>query len=47
MLAEKRRQSGFSTEVSLNKRNWIDAFLESALRSGLEQPNQELDSATD
>jgi cell division protein FtsB len=47
MLAEKRRQSGFSTEVSLNKRNWIDAFLESALRSGLEQPNQELDSVTD
>jgi len=46
MLAEKRKQSGFSAEVLASKRNWVDAFLESALRAGLEQPNQEIDSAT-
>lgn len=47
MLAEKRKRSGFSSEVLANKGNWVDAFLESALRAGLEQPNQEIDSATD
>jgi cell division protein FtsB len=46
MLAEKRKSSGFSAEVLASKRNWVDAFLESALRAGLEQPNQEIDSAT-
>jgi cell division protein FtsB len=46
MLAEKRKRSGFSAEVLASKRNWVDAFLESALRAGLEQPNQEIDSAT-
>jgi cell division protein FtsB len=47
MLAEKRKRSGFSTEVLANKGNWVDAFLESALRAGLEEPNREIDSATD
>lgn len=46
MLAEKRKRSGFSSEVLANKGNWVDAFLESALRAGLEEPNQEIDSAT-
>ena len=46
MLAEKRKRSGFSAEVLASKRNWVDAFLESALRAGLEQPKQEIDSAT-
>jgi cell division protein FtsB len=46
MLAEKRQRSGFSTEVLASKGNWVDAFLESALRAGLEEPNQELDSVT-
>jgi cell division protein FtsB len=46
MLAEKRKQSGFSAEVLASKRNWVDSFLESALRAGLEQPNQEIKSAT-
>jgi cell division protein FtsB len=46
MLAEKRKRSGFSAEVLASKRNWVDAFLESALRAGLEQPTQEIDSAT-
>jgi cell division protein FtsB len=41
MLAEKRKRSGFSSEVTASKGNWIDAFLESALRSGLEQPSKE------
>lgn len=41
MLAEKRKRSGFSTEVLANQGNWVDAFLESALRAGLEQPNEE------
>ncbi len=45
LLAEKRKRSGFSSEVLANKGNWVDAFLESALRAGLEQPNQEADSA--
>jgi cell division protein FtsB len=47
MLAEKRKRSGFSSDVLANKGNWVDAFLESALRAGLEQPNQEVDSATE
>jgi hypothetical protein len=46
MLAEKRKRSGFSAEVLASKDNWIDALLESALRAGLEQPNQEIDSVT-
>lgn len=46
MLAEKRRQTSFSDEVTAHKGNWIDAFLESALRAGLEEPNREDDSAT-
>ena len=46
MLAEKRKSSGFSAEVLASKDNWIDALLESALRAGLEQPNQEIDSVT-
>jgi hypothetical protein len=32
--------------VLASKRNWVDSFLESALRAGLEQPNQEIKSAT-
>jgi cell division protein FtsB len=46
MLAQKRKLSGFSAEVLASKDNWIDALLESGLRSGLEQPNQEIDSVT-
>jgi hypothetical protein len=46
MLAEKRKRSGFSAEVLASKDNWIDSLLESALRAGLEQPNQEIDSVT-
>ena len=46
MLAEKRKRSGFSAEVLASKGNWVDAFLESALRAGLEEPSQEVDSAT-
>ena len=45
-LAEKRKRSGFSSEVSTSQENWVEAFLESALRAGLEQPNQEIKSAT-
>lgn len=45
MLAEKRKRSGFSSEVLASKGNWVDAFLESALRAGLEEPSQEIDSA--
>jgi len=47
MLAEKRKRSGFSSEVTASKGNWVDAFLESALRSGLEQPNAEDPSSGD
>jgi cell division protein FtsB len=47
MLAEKRKRSGFSTEVLAQKGNWVDAFLESALRSGLEEPNEKVDRGTD
>ena len=46
MLAEKRKRSGFSAEVLASKDNWVDSLLESALRAGLEQPNQEIDSVT-
>jgi cell division protein FtsB len=46
MLAEKRKRSGFSSEVLASKDNWIDALLESTLRAGLEQPNEEIDSVT-
>jgi cell division protein FtsB len=46
MLAEQRKSSGFSLEVLASKKNWVEALLESTLRSGLEEPNQEPTSAT-
>lgn len=46
MLAERRKSSGFSLEVLASETNWVEALLESALRAGLEQPNQEPDSVT-
>lgn len=46
MLAERRDSSGFSLEVLASEKNWVEALLESALRAGLEQPNQEIDSVT-
>ena len=46
MLAERRKSSGFSLEVLASKKNWVEALLESTLRSGLEEPNQEPTSAT-
>lgn len=46
MLAERRKSSGFSVEVLASEKNWVEALLESALRAGLEQPNQEPDSVT-
>jgi cell division protein FtsB len=45
MLAEQRKSSGFSLEVLASKKNWVEALLESTLRSGLEEPNQEPTSA--
>lgn len=45
MLAERRRQTDFSQEVTAHKGNWVDAFLESALRAGLEEPSRKEDSA--
>lgn len=45
MLAERRKSSGFSLEVLESETNWVEAILESALRSGLEEPNQEPASA--
>ena len=45
MLQEKRNQSGFSTEVAAVKGNWVDAFMESVIRSGLEQPTGDSASA--
>ena len=41
MLAEQRKSSGFSLEVLASKKNWVEALLESTLRAGLEEPNQE------
>jgi cell division protein FtsB len=46
MLAEQRKSSGFSLEVLASKKNWVEALLESTLRAGLEEPNQEPTSAT-
>jgi cell division protein FtsB len=45
MLAEQRKSSGFSLEVLESETNWVEAILESALRAGLEEPNQEPASA--
>lgn len=46
MIAERRKSSGFSVEVLASEKKWVEALLESALRAGLEQPNQEPDSVT-
>ena len=46
MLAEQRKSSGFSLEVLASENNWVEALLESTLRAGLEEPNQEPTSAT-
>jgi len=46
MLAEQRKSSGFSLEVLASEKNWVEALLESTLRAGLEEPNQEPTSAT-
>ena len=46
MLAERSKSSGFSLEVLASKKNWVEALLESSLRAGLEEPNQEPTSAT-
>jgi cell division protein FtsB len=47
MLAEQRRGSGFSQEVVASKASWVELILESALRAGLEQPNQEPEPEVD
>ena len=47
MLEQQRESSGFSLEVLASEKNWVEALLESTLRAGLEQPNQETDSATE
>lgn len=47
MLAERRKSSGFSLEVLASKKNWVEALLESTLRAGLEEPNQESTSDTE
>jgi cell division protein FtsB len=47
MLAERRNSSGFSLEVLESETSWVEAILESALRAGLEEPNQEPASATE
>jgi hypothetical protein len=47
MLAEQRKSSGFSLEVLASEKNWVEALLESTLRAGLEEPNQEPTSATE
>ena len=46
MLADRRKSSGFSLEVLASKKNWVEALLESTLRAGLEEPNQEPTSDT-
>lgn len=45
MLAEQRKSTGFSLDVLESETNWVEAILESALRAGLEEPNQEPASA--
>ena len=47
MLAEQRKSSGFSLEVLASETNWVEALLESTLRAGLEEPNQEPTSDTE
>jgi cell division protein FtsB len=47
MLAEQRKSSGFSLEVTASETNWVEALLESTLRAGLEEPNQEPASVTE
>ena len=47
MLEEQRESSGFSLEVLASEKNWVEALLESTLRAGLEEPNQEPYSATE
>jgi len=47
MLSEQRKSSGFSLEVLESETSWVEALLESALRAGLEEPNQEPDSVTE
>jgi cell division protein FtsB len=47
MLAERRKSSGFSLEVLQSETSWVEAILETALRAGLEEPNQEPASATE
>ena len=47
MLEEQRESSGFSLEVLASEKNWVEALLESTLRAGLEEPNQEPDSAAE
>jgi cell division protein FtsB len=47
MLEEQRESSGFSLEVLASEKNWVEALLESTLRAGLEEPNQEPNSATE
>ena len=41
MLAQRRKIIDFSTEVVASKGSWIENFLESAVRAGLEEPNEE------
>lgn len=47
MLADRRKSSGFSLEVLASKKNWVEALLESTMRAGLEEPNQEPTSDTE
>lgn len=47
MLQEKRNQNGFSTELATANGNWVDSFLESVLRSGLEEPSEDETIAPD
>lgn len=46
MLAQRRKIDEFSTEVVASKGNWIENFMESVIRSGLEEPAEKEDSAT-
>jgi cell division protein FtsB len=47
MLQEQRRLGGFNAELTAKRGNWVEAFLESALRAGLEEPTEKENSATD
>jgi cell division protein FtsB len=47
MLQEKRNQNGFSIELASANGNWVDSFLESVLRSGLEEPSEDETIAPD